>query len=214
MGFDPPPPPNFSSSSALLCRANFAKLIGTYPCTDPLGLAWLLERIILASYTQFEIALGPAAKGRLRYNRRGREPWTPSLPDDSGCCCDPLRAGLSGDPGTSLFILQRLCGTACRLISAVLWCGDLGVGANCLVRTKLRGSVRSAQRFNSQRCWPCSQHRDKCVGDVAGWLNAKAWGSTVVLVLLLVGVFMNSHSVCLMSKVSCARLVLISCTVC
>ena len=32
-----------------------------------------LERKALASYTQLEIALGPAAKGRLRYNRRGRD---------------------------------------------------------------------------------------------------------------------------------------------
>ena len=104
-----------------------------------------------------------------------------------GCCWDPLRASLSVDPGTGLFILQRLCGTARHLISAVLWCGDLGVGLDCLVRTKLRGWVRSAQRFNSQRCRPCSQHRDKSVGDVAGWLNARAWGSTVVLVLLLLG---------------------------
>jgi len=62
------------------------------------------------------------------------------------------------------------------LISAVLWCGDLGVGANCLVRTKLRGSVRGAQRFNSQRCRPCSQHRDKCVGDVAGLAQRESVG--------------------------------------
>ena len=33
------------------------------------------------------------------------------------------------DPGTSLFILQRLCGTTCRVISAVLRCSDFGVGA-------------------------------------------------------------------------------------
>jgi hypothetical protein len=74
------------------------------------------------------------------------------------------------------FILQRLCGTACHLISAVLWCGDLGVGVDCLVRTTLRGSVRSAQRFNSQRCRPCSQHRDKCVGDVAGLAQRQSVG--------------------------------------
>jgi hypothetical protein len=84
-------------------------------------------------------------------------------------------------------ILQRLCGTACHLISAVLRCSDLGVGLDCLVCTKLRGSVRGAQRFNRQRCWPCSQHRDKCVGDVAGLVQRESVGFTVVLVLLLLG---------------------------
>ena len=95
----------------------------------------------------------------------------------------------SGDPGTSVFILQRLCGTTCHLISALLWCSDFGVGANCLVRTKLRKSIRGAQCFNSQRPRPCSQHLDKCVGDVAGLAQcqsvefdccasvALAWGS-------------------------------------
>jgi hypothetical protein len=47
-----------------------------------------------------------------------------------------------------------------------------------------------------------------------GWLNARAWGSTVVLVLLLLGGGMNSRSVCLMTEVSCARVVLINCTIC
>ena len=60
-------------------------------------------------------------------------------------CCDPLRASLSVDLGTSLFILQRLCGTTCRVISAVLRCCDFCVGLDCLVCTKLRGSVRGAR---------------------------------------------------------------------
>jgi hypothetical protein len=65
------------------------------------------------------------------------------------------------------------------LISAVLWCGDLGVGANCLVCTKLRGSVRGAQRFNSQPCGSSNQHRDKCVGDVAGLAQRESAGFDV-----------------------------------
>ena len=117
--------------------------------------------------------------------------------------CDPLRAGLSGDPGTSLFILQRLCGTACHLISAVLRCSDIGVGADRLVRTELRGSVRGAQRFNSQRFRPCSQHRDKCVGDVAGLAQCQKCGVRLLCFCCsCLGVFMNSHSVCSMSEVS------------
>jgi hypothetical protein len=61
---------------------------------------------------------------------------------------------------------------------AVLYlrCSDFCVGLDCLVCTKLRGSVRGARRFNRQRCRPCSQHRDKCLGDVAGLAQCQSVG--------------------------------------
>jgi hypothetical protein len=63
-----------------------------------------------------------------------------------------------------------------RAILYLRFCGAATLGLDSLVCTKLRGSVRSARRFNSQRCRPCSQHRDKCVGDVAGLAQRQSVG--------------------------------------
>ena len=46
-----------------------------------------------------------------------------------------------------------------------------------------------------------------------GWLNAKRGVRRWCLRCFCSGAFMNSHSVCSMNEVSCARSVLVSCTV-
>ena len=101
--------------------------------------------------------------------------------------CDPLRTRLSADPSRSIPILQRLCRATCHLKYAVLRRGSFGVGLIvwfardfrdwAAVRGVLIASVVGLAVNIAINVWATLQ----------GWLNANAWGSTVVLALLLLG---------------------------
>ena len=73
-----------------------------------------------------------------------------ALPNHRGDCCDPLRAGLSFDPGAGVLVVQRLCGTTRCFIFAFLRRGSVGVGPDRLVREGFSGMGRGAQRSNRE----------------------------------------------------------------
>ena len=79
----------------------------------------------------------------------------------------PVQASLFfsdfAEPRAILYL--RFCGAAILAWGLIVW-----------FARNFEGSVRSAQRFNSQRCRPCSQHLDKRVGDVAGLAQRQSVG--------------------------------------
>jgi hypothetical protein len=110
-----------------------------------------------------------------------------ALPDDSRGCCYPIRTRLSAASCPGILLFQRLRGATRRPGFAVLWCSGLGVGLIVwfardfrdwhAVRSVLIASVVGLAANVTINAW----------GTVQGWLNANAWGTTVVLLLLLLG---------------------------
>ena len=104
----------------------------------------------------------------------------------------PVQASLFfsdfAEPRAILYL--RFCGAAILAWGLIVW-----FARNFEVGTR-------AQRFNSQRFRPCSQHRDKCVSDVAGLAQCQSVGFDCCTSVAFAGLFMNSHSVCSMSEVS------------
>jgi hypothetical protein len=83
-------------------------------------------------------------------------------------CRNPLRSSLSVVSGPRIPVFQQFRGAPGRLVSAVLRCGDFGMGADRLVCKEFSRLVRRAQRPNCQRCRACGQHRHKRLGDCDG----------------------------------------------
>ena len=79
----------------------------------------------------------------------------------------PVQASLFfsdfAEPRAILYL--RFCGAAILAWGLIVWFARNFEG---------RYAVRSC--FNSQRCRSCNQHRDKCVGDVAGLAQCKSVG--------------------------------------
>ena len=79
----------------------------------------------------------------------------------------PVQASLFfsdfAEPRAILYL--RFCGAAILAWGLIVWFARHFEG---------RYAVRSC--FNSQRCRSCNQHRDKCVGDVAGLAQCQSVG--------------------------------------
>ena len=117
----------------------------------------------------------------------------------------PVQASLFfsnfAEPRAILYL--RFCGAAILAWGLIVWFARNFEGRYA-VRSVLIASVVGLAVNIAINVWATLQ----------GWLNARAWVRRWCLCCFCSGVFMNSRSVCLMTEISCARLVLISCTVC